>query len=101
MAVVDDLVADIDRRAVFLQGTLDDFYRPLDAGTKTAGLGEDDANHGHTSPNGGAAPGWPAYGMPHRRGQCRGSAPNPTRGFAPGPQQRRSLCNPSVWFAQR
>ena len=34
MAVVDDLVADVDRRAILDQGLLDDRDRPLDASAK-------------------------------------------------------------------
>ena len=49
VAVVDDFVTDVDRRAVLLQRPLDDFDRPLDAGAETAGLGEDDADHGQFS----------------------------------------------------
>ena len=46
MFVVHDLVADIDRRAVFLQRALDDLDGAHDAGTETARLREDDA-HGN------------------------------------------------------
>jgi hypothetical protein len=47
MAVVHDLVADIDRRLVFLDGPLDDVDRPHHAGAETARLGQDDpARHG-------------------------------------------------------
>ena len=42
MAVVDDLVAHVDRRTVFLQRALDDLDRAHDAGAKTSGLGEND-----------------------------------------------------------
>jgi hypothetical protein len=35
-AVVDDLVADIDRRAVLLERQLDDLDRPVDAGAEAA-----------------------------------------------------------------
>ena len=49
VAVVDDLVADVDRRAVLLQRPLDDLDRPLHAGAETAGLGQDDADHGQFS----------------------------------------------------
>ena len=45
MAVVHDLVPDIDRRAVFLDRPFDDLDRPLDTGTKAPGLGQD---HPHT-----------------------------------------------------
>ena len=38
MAIVDDLVADIDRRAEFLERPLDDVDRPHDAGAETSGL---------------------------------------------------------------
>ena len=41
MTVVDDLVPDIDRRAEFIDGALDDLDRALDAGAKTTGLCED------------------------------------------------------------
>jgi hypothetical protein len=40
--VVDDLVPDIDRRAVFLQRALHDFDGADYAGAKTARLSEDD-----------------------------------------------------------
>ena len=42
MAVVDDLVAHIDRRPVFLQRPLDDLDRALDAGAETARLSQND-----------------------------------------------------------
>ncbi len=42
VAVVHDLVADIDRRAVFLERPFDDLDRALDAGAETPGLGQDD-----------------------------------------------------------
>ena len=45
VAVVHDLVTHVDRRAVFLQGPLDDLDRPLDAGAEAARLGQDDADH--------------------------------------------------------
>ena len=67
VAVVHDFVTDIDRRAVFLQRPLDDFDRPLDTGTKTARLGQDDADHGHFSNRRRRAErptGWLGYGMP-------------------------------------
>ena len=41
VAVVHDLVADIDRRAVFLERALDDLDRPLDAGAEASRLGQD------------------------------------------------------------
>jgi hypothetical protein len=40
MLVVHDFVAHIDRRAVFLQGALDDLDGADDAGTETARLSE-------------------------------------------------------------
>ncbi len=46
VAVVHDLVPDVDRRAVFLQRPFDDLDRPLDAGAEAAGLGQNDADHG-------------------------------------------------------
>ncbi len=39
VAVVDDFVADIDRRAIFLERALDDLDRPFDPGAKSARLG--------------------------------------------------------------
>ena len=42
VAVVDDLVADIDRRAVLAQGLLDHVDRALDPGAETARAGEED-----------------------------------------------------------
>jgi hypothetical protein len=44
MAVMHDLVADIDGRPELLQGPLDDLDRPLDTGTKAARFGQ---NHFH------------------------------------------------------
>jgi hypothetical protein len=41
---MDDFVPDIDRRAEFDQGALDDVDGPLDAGAEAAGLGQDDAD---------------------------------------------------------
>jgi len=38
-------VANINRRAEFLQRPFDDFDGPLHAGAKTAGLRKDDTNH--------------------------------------------------------
>ena len=45
--VVDDLVADVDRRAVLLERPLDDLDGPDDPGAKAAGLREDHS-HGRT-----------------------------------------------------
>ena len=45
-AVVDDLVADIDRAAEFLQRPLDDLDRAFDAGTEAARIGQ----HGCAGP---------------------------------------------------
>ena len=42
--VVHDLVAHVDRRAVFLQRALDDLDRAHDAGAKSAGLSKYDAH---------------------------------------------------------
>ena len=42
-AVVDDLVADIDRRAELLERQLDDLDRAVDAGAKSARRGDQDA----------------------------------------------------------
>ena len=39
--VVDDLVANIDRRAEPLERELDDLDRPIDAGAKAAGCGDE------------------------------------------------------------
>ena len=41
VAVVDDLVADIDRRSVFLDRALDDLDRALDSGAKSPRLSQD------------------------------------------------------------
>ena len=57
MAVVDDFVAHIDRGSVALEGDLDDFDRTIDAGTKTSGIGEQDAHEGETSSLGVLCPG--------------------------------------------
>ena len=46
VAVVDDLVADIDRRAEALQRQLDDLDRPVDAGAEAARRAEQDASGG-------------------------------------------------------
>ena len=45
VAVVDDLVAHIDRRAVAIERALDDLDRADHAGAKTAGLGENHLDH--------------------------------------------------------
>ena len=42
VAIVDDLVAHVDRRAMLGQRPLDDIDRPNDAGAKPARLGEND-----------------------------------------------------------
>src|ERR1700730_16716434 len=42
MAIVDDLVAHIDGRAVFLERLFDDLDGALDAGAEPSGLGQDD-----------------------------------------------------------
>jgi hypothetical protein len=42
--VVHDLVPHVDRRTEQLHRTLDDVDRPVDAGTETAGIGEEDAH---------------------------------------------------------
>ena len=46
VAVVDDLVADIDRRAVLAQGPLDHVDRALDPGAEAARAGEQDGQVG-------------------------------------------------------
>ncbi len=43
MAVVHDLVTDVDRRAIFLQCPLDNLNRPLDTGAEAARLSQDNA----------------------------------------------------------
>ncbi len=48
--VVNDLVAHIDRRAVFFQCALNDIDRPHDAGAKTARLGEHDIERPQLGP---------------------------------------------------
>ena len=48
-AVVNDLMADIDRRAIFGQGPLDDFDGPHHAGAKTPWLSQNDL-HATSSP---------------------------------------------------
>src|SRR6185437_16473959 len=40
VAVVNDLLADVDRRAIKLERPLDGLHRPVDAGAVTTGLGE-------------------------------------------------------------
>src|SRR6185369_190909 len=42
VGVVDDLVADVDRRAELVERALDDLDRAIDAGAEAARLGEDD-----------------------------------------------------------
>ena len=42
--VVDDLLADVDRRAVDLQRPLDGDHRPVDAGAVPPGVGQQDAS---------------------------------------------------------
>src|SRR5229473_2595288 len=42
VAVVDDLMAHIDRRTIFLERLFDDLDGPLDAGAEPSGLGQDD-----------------------------------------------------------
>ena len=41
MAIMDDLMPDIDWGAEFIDGAFDNFDGAFDTGTKTAGLGED------------------------------------------------------------
>jgi hypothetical protein len=48
---VHDLVADIDRGAVFAQRQLDDLNRPLDPGAEAPGLGENDLHEPVVSHN--------------------------------------------------
>ena len=50
-AVMDDLVADIDGSAVFLQGDFDDLDRAVHPGTEAAGAGQQDGQRpfGHSS----------------------------------------------------
>ena len=48
--VVDDLVAHIDRRAVFLQRALDDVDRPHHAGAEAARLGQHDIERTQLGP---------------------------------------------------
>jgi hypothetical protein len=55
MAVVDDLVAHIDRCAVLLDRPLDDLDRPVDAGAKAARTGQQDAK-GRADRRGGVHP---------------------------------------------
>ena len=50
MAVVDDLMAHIDRGAVEREGPLDDVDGTNDTGTKTAGLGQNDLHEFHLDP---------------------------------------------------
>jgi hypothetical protein len=50
--VMDDLVTHIDRRAVFLQGALDDVDRPHHAGAKPARLGQHDIERTQLGPGG-------------------------------------------------
>ena len=45
MAIVHDLVPDIDRRPVFLERALDDLDRPFDPGTKPSGLRQHHSHH--------------------------------------------------------
>ena len=45
--VVDDLLADVDRRAVQLEGALDRLHGPVDPGAVTAGRGEKQLLDGH------------------------------------------------------
>ena len=45
IAVVHDLVTDVDRRAILLECALDDFDGPFDPGAKTPRLGQDDTHH--------------------------------------------------------
>jgi hypothetical protein len=42
MAIVHDLMADIDRRAIFLERALDNIYGPHYTGAKPSRLGQDD-----------------------------------------------------------
>ena len=42
IAVVDDLMADIDRRSIARQRLLDDLDRAIDAGAESAGRGQQD-----------------------------------------------------------
>src|SRR5690606_35163348 len=44
VAVVDDLVAHVDRRAERLDRTLDDLDRAIDAGAEATGIGEEDVH---------------------------------------------------------
>ncbi len=84
--VVHDFVTHIDRRAVFLQRPLDDLDRPLDAGAETAGLGQDDADHGQISNRrrGAESPTeWAGYGIPPPREQRRAAMSGPAYGTEP------------------
>ena len=80
VSIVDDLVADVDRRAILLQGSLDDFDCSLHAGAEAAGLGQDDADHASSPKDGaGSAPSRAespssrvGYGTQGPDRQCRG-----------------------------
>ena len=47
VVVVDDVVADVDRRPVLLEQALDDLDRPVDAGAERPRRGEQDAAAAH------------------------------------------------------
>src|SRR6185312_14564546 len=57
MPVVDDLMADIDGWAVFLEGPLDDLDRPLDPGTKSPRLRQNNLHsNSRSAVSGGSSP---------------------------------------------
>ena len=78
MAVVDDLVAHIDRRAVLLDRPLDDLDRPVDAGAEAARGGEVEGQ-------GARASGW------SRRSVWRSVAPHYTGGRGRLQRERRAV----------
>src|SRR3712207_2953102 len=100
--VVDDLLADVDRGAVDLQGALDSDHRPVHAGAVTPGIGQQDTSalisHGPMVEKGPLPPGV-------RRltpGPCREVAPGCQRshtGTPQGPPPGAGRVPPSVWSA--
>ena len=76
VVVVDDVVADVDRRAVLLEQPLDDLDRAVDAGAERARRGEQDAAHSAAPSRAPSARGGRRASARRRRGRLARRAPS-------------------------
>ena len=83
--VVDDLVADVDGGAPFLQGHLDDLDRPVHPGAEAARGGKVKGEGGQVGHGAGSGRGWDRF-----RG-CGGRRPAPARGAVFGVRDFKGL----------